>query len=53
MEITAELVETKQTKRVSLDNIYTLKFVTDNPMVMDLGKLGSDTVFKVLISISK
>lgn len=51
MEIEAELRETKQSKRVSLDNVYTLKFETDNPLVMDLGKLPSDTVFIVTIDI--
>lgn len=53
MELIAELKETKQTKRVSLDNVYSLKFETDNPLVMDLGKLPSDTMFKVTIEIGE
>lgn len=53
MEIIAELRETKQSKRVSLDNVYTLKFETENPLVMDLGKLPPDSVFKLSIVLSK
>ena len=52
MELVAELKETKQSKRVSLDNVYTLKFETDNPLVMDLGKLPPDTVFHLIIEIA-
>ena len=44
-----EIKETKQTKAVSLDNVYSIKFVTDDPIVMDLGKEPSDKVFKVTI----
>lgn len=51
MEITAELRETKQTKKVSLDNVYSLRFETDDPRVMDLGKLPPDTIFKVTVEI--
>lgn len=50
MTITAELKETKQSK-AGLDNIYRVVFITDNPMVMDLGKLEADTLFKVDIDI--
>lgn len=53
MQITAELKETKQSKRVSMDNVYTLKFETDNPLVMDLGKLPPDTVFTLTIDIAE
>lgn len=47
----AELKETKQTKSASLDNVYSLKFVTDESAIMDLGKLPSDIVFKVSVEI--
>lgn len=53
MKITAELKSTKQTKSVSQDNVYTLIFVTENPMVMDLGKLSSNTLFTLDIGIKK
>lgn len=52
MEFIAELVETKQTKK-ALDNVYRVSFVTDNPLVMDLGKLPSDTVFTVDIGMGE
>ncbi len=50
MTITAELKETKQSKN-GLDNVYRVVFVTDNPMVMDLGKLPSDSIFEVEIRL--
>lgn len=52
MTVTAELVETKQSKK-GLDNVYRIVFITDNPLVMDLGKLPSDTYFQVEIEIAK
>lgn len=53
MEIAAELKETKQSKSSSNDNVYRLVFVTDDPRVMDLGKLAPDTLFKLSIEIGK
>lgn len=53
MEFLAELKTTSQTKKVSLDNEYKIVFLTDNPMVMDLGKLSSDTRFKVTVEIDE
>jgi hypothetical protein len=50
MKINAELKETKQSKK-GLDNIYRLVFETDNPLIMDLGKLPSDSLFTVDIDI--
>jgi len=50
MDFTAELVETKQSKK-ALDNVYRVSFVTDNPMVMDLGKMPSDTAFEVSVAM--
>lgn len=49
----AELKKTSQRKSVSNDQIYQLVFETDNPMVMDLGKLPSDTLFELEIGISE
>jgi len=52
MEFLAELKTISQTKK-SLDNIYNVKFETDNPMVLDLGKLPADTLFKVKVEIDE
>ena len=53
MTFLAELKETKQYKAASSDNLYSLRLVTDNPMVMDLGKLPSDTVFEITVTIQE
>lgn len=47
-----ELKSVSQTKKVSLDNEYMIKFVTDDSEVLDLGKLPSDTLFKVSVEVS-
>lgn len=52
MEFKAELKKTSQTKK-SLDNVYQVVFETSNPMVMDLGKLKPDTIFKLTVEIDK
>jgi len=52
MEFLAEIKSTKQTKKVSNDNVYTLLLETDNPMILDLGKLPADTVVKVKVQIN-
>lgn len=49
MKFLAEIKETKQSKHVSLDNVYTIKLVTDNSEIMDLGKLPPDTTVSVTI----
>ena len=51
MEFEAELKRTSQRKAASLDNVYQVVLETDNPMVLDLGKLPSDTTFIVTIQI--
>jgi len=51
MNFKAELKKTSQRKSVSNDQTYQLVFETDNPMVMDLGKLPPDTLFKLTIDI--
>lgn len=51
MDFKAELKKTSQRKSVSNDQTYQLVFETDNPMVMDLGKLPPDTLFKLTIDI--
>lgn len=50
MKFIAELKEVKQTKKV-LDNLYTIKFETNNPMILDLGKLPPDTLFEVEVGL--
>lgn len=45
----AEIKETKQTKP-QLDNIYSLRVITDDSRIMDLGKLPPDTVVQVTIN---
>lgn len=49
MQFTAELKKTQQLKRVSGDNEYKVILVTDNPDVLDLGKLKADTLFDIII----
>ena len=48
----AEIKSTKQLKKVSTDNEYQLLLVTDNPMIMDLGKLSPDTIVRVSVEVS-
>uniref|UniRef100_A0A7C5Z3D8 Uncharacterized protein n=1 Tax=candidate division CPR3 bacterium TaxID=2268181 RepID=A0A7C5Z3D8_UNCC3 len=45
----AEIKEVKQQKLVSLDNQYSIKLITDNSQILDLGKLPPDTLLKVSI----
>lgn len=44
----AEIVETKQSKK-GLDNVYTLKLVTDDPTILSLGALPPDETVTVNI----
>lgn len=53
MEFIAEIKSTKQLKRASLDNEYQLLLVTDNPLILDLGKLPSDKTVKVTVDINE
>lgn len=47
----AEIKRTSQRKAASLDNIYQIVLETDNPELLDLGKLPSDTLVKVTIEV--
>ena len=49
IEFVAEIKETKQVKSVSLDNVFSIKFVTDDSSVLDLGKLSPDRTVKVIV----
>ncbi len=51
MEFIAEIKKTNQSKR-NLDNIYQIVFETDNPLIMDLGKLPSDKTVRVEVTIN-
>lgn len=51
MDFKAEVIRTSQRKLVSGDNQYEIVFRTNNPMILDLGKLKSDTLFKVSVDI--
>lgn len=45
----AEIKSTKQLKKASLDNEYSILLVSDNPEVLDLGKLPSDVMVRVTV----
>jgi len=45
----AEIKEVKQQKLVSLDNQYSIRLITDNSQILDLGKLPPDQLVKVSI----
>lgn len=49
MNFTAELKEAKGVKSASLDLVYSLKLITEDPQILDLAKLPSDTLLKVTI----
>lgn len=52
MDFIAEIIRTSQRKLVSNDNQYEVVLRTDNPMILDLGKLPSDTMFSVSITLN-
>ena len=47
----AEIVETKQRKSASIDNIYTLQLRTDDMKIIELAKLPSDSLVKVSVQL--
>ena len=51
MKFKAELKKAELVKKTSLDNEYRVVLVTDNPQILDLGKLPYDTMFKVDMDI--
>lgn len=46
---TAEIKRTSQLKKASLDNEYQLLLITDNPNILELGKLDPDITVEVTI----
>lgn len=53
MNFKAEIIRTSQRKLVSGDNQYELVLRTDNPLILDLGKLPSDSILKVNIELEE
>ena len=51
MEFVAEIIRTSQRKLASTDNQYEIVLRTENPMILDLGKLPSDKVIKVSVEL--
>lgn len=52
MKFNAEIKRTSQRKAASLDNVYQIVLETNDPNLMDLGKLSSDTLVSVDIEVS-
>lgn len=52
MDFSAEIIRTSQRELASNDNQYELVLRTENPLILDLGKLPSDTLFKVSINLN-
>lgn len=52
LNFNAEIIRTSQRKLASNDNQYELVLRTENPMILDLGKLPSDTLFTVEITLN-
>jgi len=51
MEFVAEIIRTSQRKLASNDNQYEVVLRTENPLILDLGKLPSETLFEVSITL--
>jgi len=51
MNFKAEIIRTSQRKLASMDNQYEIVLRTDNPMILDLGKLPSDKVVAVTVEL--
>lgn len=49
MNFVSELKKVSAHKAASLDMVYTVTLVTDNPTVLALGSLPSDTLLKVQV----
>ena len=53
MKFLAEIKQTKQIKKASLDQEYQILLVTNNPEIMDLGKLPYETIIEVEIKVKE
>lgn len=52
MNFKAEIIRTSQRKLVSNDNQYEVLLRTNNPMILDLGKLQSDSLVDVSVTLN-
>jgi len=52
MNFKAEIIRTSQRKLASNDNQYEIVLRTDNPMILDLGKLNSESLVSVTIELA-
>ena len=52
MDFIAEIKRTSQRKSVSGDNVYQLVLETNNPQILDLGKLPADTIFDISVNLN-
>lgn len=53
MQFIAEVKKVSQRKTASLDQVYQIVLETDNPNILDLGKLPADVVVKVVVEINE
>lgn len=51
MKFEAEIIRTSQRKLASNDNQYEVVFRTENPLILDLGKLRSDQLVSVAVEL--
>jgi len=51
MNFQAEIKQVQARKTASNDIVYKLVVETDNPMILDLGKLPSDTLFDISVTL--
>lgn len=50
MKFEAEIKEVKQYKAASLDNVYSIRLITDDREIMDLGKISPQMTVVVEIT---
>ena len=53
MKFRAEIIRTSQRKLASNDNQYEIVFRTENPLILDLGKLQGDSLVNVTIELEE
>lgn len=51
MKFVAEIIRTSQRKLASNDNQYEIVLRTENPLVLDLGKLPSDKLVEIEVGL--
>lgn len=50
MKFKAEIKQIKAQKSVSLDIVYTVQLITDDPSVLELGALSADQIVNVEVT---